>query len=308
MNELHPEHALLIAVADGRASSTERARAVDLINTDPEAADFYRSLQNTSLASDVLPDEYPVVPQKLVEQINAAQSKADNGDNPPERNSVTALRTDVNGANGASSAVIASLYSESESAIPKRFGKLAMAASLFCGMAGGAIIYGSVSGIKTSDDASGSNIQTGQLAVLETKAPEWVRLVVDYHRLYVRETVTAAPVASAETVSQRVSETLQTSISVPSLDSLGMQFRRAQWLAIDDQRLLQLAYLPDSGKPLAVCVLKATSAQDSPAQFGEMNGMQYVHWQSGEHAIVIVGAVSPGLLQDINQVVESELL
>jgi anti-sigma factor RsiW len=124
----------------------------------------------------------------------------------------------------------------------------------------------------------------------------------------VRDTVTATAAASADVVSQQVSETLQTPFSVPSLESQGMQFRRAQWLAIDEQPLLQLAYLPDNGKPLAVCVLKKDIAEDKPAEYGETGGMQYVHWQRGEHAVVIVGTVSPDRLQDINGIIERELL
>jgi len=296
MKDLHPQYELLISYADGNADVEMQRQAIELINSDTEAAGFYRSLQATVLpfnevksASALQPS---AVPQKIVDQINeAALSERpvdDDGITTTSSQTVTSFGapTDAHAVNGERAG----------------YGNLALAASLFCGLIAGALLYSFANGVDSV------NPQDNSSAMAAAEVPEWVRLVADYHRLYVRETITASAVESADTVSKQVSDILQTSFSVPALDQHGMEFRRAQWLAIDEQPLLQLAYLPDSGKPLAVCVLKKNSAQDTAAEYGETGGMQYVHWQSDEHAVVIVGTVSPQQMQDINRVVQRELL
>ncbi len=295
MKDLHPQFELLIRYADGDADADMQRRAAELINSDAEAAEFYQSLLVTSQPLNEIHAEraqqQAAVPQKFIDQINNAQPVAVNSaaaDRSSEN--VMSIRSTATDNTGS-----AASNSDGQSG---RFGLMALAASLFFGLIGGAILYGTVTGLPSEKPA----------VLSQTNAPEWVRLVADYHRLYVRETVTASARESADAVSLRVAESLQANFNVPSLDQQGLEFRRAQWLAIDDQPLLQLAYLPKTGKPLALCVLKKSIAQDIAAEYGETGGMRYVHWQSGEHAVVIVGSVSLEMLEEINGVVESQLL
>lgn len=294
MKDLHPQFELLISYADGNADAEKQRQAVELINSDAEAAEFYQSLQATVQPFDEIHAEQvrqtAAVPQKIIDQINSAQPELVNAAG-AERSSenVTSIQSNVTDNTRG-------MTSNSGG----RFGLMALAASLFCGLIGGAILYGAATGLQPNAGNS--------TALAQSEAPEWVRLVADYHRLYVRETITASAGESADAVSLRVSKSLQANFNVPSLSQQGMEFRRAQWLAIDDQPLLQLAYLPESGKPLALCVLKRSTAQDIAAEYGETGGMRYVHWQTGEHAVVIVGTVSQEMLQEINGVVKSQLL
>ena len=298
MKDIHPEYELLICYADGFADAAMQKRAFELINTDSDAAEFFYNLQATKGLIDDELYPLPAVSDQLVERIeNTAM---------PDISSATI--DDINndklsswhGAEDNSVSTTSRGTSGGFTRKPSGFGGLALAASLVGGLIGGAAIYGSVNGLYVQSNDSSK--------IAQSVIPEWVRLVADYHRLYVRDTVLASPVASSKAVSQQVSEKLQVPFSVPQLDQQGIEFRRAQWLAVDDQPLLQLAYLPESGKPLAVCVLKKNKSQDIPAEFGETDGMQYVHWQKGDHAVVIVGAVSRQQMQDINDVVESEIL
>lgn len=293
MSDLHPEFELLISYADGNADTEMQKKAVDLIRTDPDAAEFYKSMQATALAlGENAEREENAVPQDIIDRIKGA--RIDQLEQQPEGDNHTAAiqpsvkedqaRKGSNRSDGFGPAVF----------------PVSIAASLLCGLIGGALLFG-------APDSLMSN--TGQVEVNATAdTPEWVRLVADYHRLYVRETITASGHQDADVVSQQVSEKLRTKLSVPSLEKQSIEFRRAQWLAIDNQPLLQLAYLPESGNPLAVCVLKKNKAENSAAEYGETGGMNYVHWQTGEHAIVIVGMVSQVELQEIYNVVEQELL
>lgn len=266
MSELPPQFELLITYADGLADATQQEEAEKLIATDEEAAAFYTSLQKTQLPNaDIFVGQLEPVPESMIATIN---------------------ETDL----------APTAYS---SLTPKKFGGLALVASLFLGLISGAILYGTGTSFKKYNPAQDT---------AEAEMPEWVRLVADYHRLYVRETITASAPLSAELVAQQVSKELKEPIGVPLLDGLGMEFRRAQWLAIDGRPLLQLAYLPDKGKPLAVCVLKKNSSEEIPLEFGETGGMQYGHWQTGTHAIIVVGSLSGEELRDIIDVVERELI
>ena len=294
MKDLHPQFELLIQYADGNADAEMQKQAANLIATDDGAAELYHTLLATELPFNEIAAAQadfafdPAPQQKLVDYIKSAQPEGF-GHLVDDHNSAVVIQSST-GEDIASN----------DSTFTGRAALLAMTASLFCGLIGGALLYGPVRGL-LSDPA--------KLAASEhAQAPEWVRLVADYHRLYVRETITATSRQKADAVSQQVSETLAVNLTVPSLDNQGIEFRRAQWLAIDDQPLLQLAYLPESGKPLAICVLKKSASQNIAAEYGETGGMQYVHWQTGEHAIVIVGTVNHAELQEIHSVVEQQLL
>jgi len=147
-------------------------------------------------------------------------------------------------------------------------------------------------------------------ATTATQTPEWVRLVADYHSLYVRETLTASPRESQEQASERLSLLAKREIEVPSLDGFDMQFRRSQMLAIGDKPLIQLTYLPTHDKPVAICLLErsvATGRTTPELIAGKHAAMNYVHWQDAGHEIVVVGEASADLLGEIAQSVQQSL-
>ncbi|OED44184.1 hypothetical protein AB833_02170 [Chromatiales bacterium (ex Bugula neritina AB1)] len=301
MTDPHPQCALLIAYADGNANPKEQAQAIELINSDAEAHQFYQKLHSTSQLGNMLSEQrQPAVPEHLIEQIKAStipvNSRSANNSQPAA--SIQSHST-VTSAPHNSSSNTATPILQTRQVNPKRFSYLALAASLFCGLAAGPFLYRAA--------ISSNAIPDRSFVSARAEIPEWIRLVADYHRLYVRETLAASAVISTELVSQEVSETLQHQLNVPALENQGMEFRRAQWLAIDKQPLLQLAYLPEKGKPLAVCVLKTSLNQNTAPEYGQTDGMQYVHWQRGRHAVVIVGTVTSELLEDINHIVENEI-
>jgi len=50
MKDLHPQFELLINYADGNADADMQKQAVELIESDADAADFYQSLRATALS------------------------------------------------------------------------------------------------------------------------------------------------------------------------------------------------------------------------------------------------------------------
>ncbi len=137
--------------------------------------------------------------------------------------------------------------------------------------------------------------------------PEWVRLVADYHSLYVRETLTAAAVELPADAAAKISTRLSRSMQVPALDELGLQFRRSQTLGVGDDPLIQLTYLPESDKPVAVCILGRAQSKDQAVVIGEHATMRFAHWQTGRHAVVIVGELSEAQIAAVSEQVRRQL-
>ena len=173
---------------------------------------------------------------------------------------------------------------------------LALAATLVVGVAGGWLL-----GTNVDTNPAGAPIQN-----VDASPPEWVRLVADYHALYARETISGASSQRTEAVSAELSERLNRKISVPVLDALGLEFKRVQTLEFDNQTLLQLAYLPESDRPIAICILAAGDMGSANIASGTHGAMKYAYWQNQQHAVVVVGEIPDSQLNEVvNEVRQS---
>jgi anti-sigma factor RsiW len=109
--------------------------------------------------------------------------------------------------------------------------------------------------------------------------PVWVVRVADYHTLYGRKTVDVPGVAAADLpgLEDQFGRVLGKPVTIPLYDA-AMEFRRGQVLEFEREPILQLAYLPQDGMPMALC-LKRTSEADAPAVFERLNGIGMVRWR-----------------------------
>lgn len=120
----------------------------------------------------------------------------------------------------------------------------------------------------------------------------WVHAIASYQALYVRETVDKTP-ESFENLTKVLagfrSQLLapMQALSVPDLSTAGLSFKRAQLLGYGDRPLLQIAYLPVSGKPTALCVLPLPGAPDKPASARRMENLTIVTWHRQGLAFVL---------------------
>jgi len=173
---------------------------------------------------------------------------------------------------------------------------LALAATLLFGLIGGAFV--------------GTNLQPTALKAQHQPAaglPEWVRLVADYHRLYDRETISGSQSPKRDTVSAKLSSKLGRAVEVPDLTALEMEFKRQQSLAFDGVPIVQLVYLPENARPVAVCILASEGAAASDLVAGTHANLQYAYWQDDAHAVVIVGEISKQQLSAVTDKVRSTL-
>jgi len=180
----------------------------------------------------------------------------------------------------------------------KKFGLMAICASLAAGFFAGHLL--------TAATNFGSGLYE-KTKVVEVETPEWIRLIADYHLLYVQETVADATVLPIEQVSSNVSSWLARETNIPLLSEQDIHFKRAQQLSIEGDVLVQLAYLPDKDKPVAVCIRKTSTSRNTDVSYSHHGEMDYAVWQDGHHSVVVVGEIEPTELKVIAEKVRSSL-
>ncbi|MFM0739413.1 anti-sigma factor [Paraburkholderia xenovorans] len=118
----------------------------------------------------------------------------------------------------------------------------------------------------------------------------WIKAAAGYQQLYTRDTVallqpdtntTAATVADIHHVDDLA-------VQIPDLRSQGLTFKRVQRLRFHDKPLVQIVYLPEKGKPVALCVLKEAKADSAPSA-GSVQGMNVVAWRRGQLGYALIG-------------------
>jgi anti-sigma factor RsiW len=130
-----------------------------------------------------------------------------------------------------------------------------------------------------------------------TSQKSWRQSVAEYQALYAAETLTLNPqdpVKQDETLAK-----LSARVGVP-LERQRLQldkasFQRGQLLNFDGNPLVQLAFLYDGDKPVAVCLI-ANGAKDAAPASEVRKGMPLVHWAHGGVSYMVIGQIKAGEL------------
>ncbi|WP_298256100.1 hypothetical protein [uncultured Litoreibacter sp.] len=116
----------------------------------------------------------------------------------------------------------------------------------------------------------------------------WHDYVAAYQALYVQDTLAVVEQTEAETQAQlmRVASTLGRDLNgataVPGLD-----YKRAQLLGFNGKALVQMAYLSETGAPMALCIIR--SATSNALTQMQLEGMEAASWSDGEYAYLLIG-------------------
>lgn len=132
--------------------------------------------------------------------------------------------------------------------------------------------------------------------VFPTSAPKptqwavWVDRIASYQALYTRDTLPMGnPPASRQAGQmQRVSKLIGAPITAPDLAKLDADYKYAKVFAIGGQPLAQIAYLPKSGAPFSLCLMK-TDKPDHAPKFSTAHGLNVASWRAKGIAYVYVG-------------------
>jgi anti-sigma factor RsiW len=116
----------------------------------------------------------------------------------------------------------------------------------------------------------------------------WLLKVASYHSMYTRETVLddGTGLAQAAVLKQRLSQQLGLHMKVPDLSAQGLRFARAQQLQFEGRLVVQLVYLPQTGAPVALCLMRAAA---QPERLLVLQGLQVLAWHAEGWAYVLIG-------------------
>lgn len=118
----------------------------------------------------------------------------------------------------------------------------------------------------------------------------WVDRIASYQALYTRDTLPMGnpPLARKTGQMQRVSTFLEAPITAPDLAKLDADYKYAKIFAIGGQPLAQIAYLPKTGAPFSLCLMK-TDKPDHEPKFSTAHGLNVASWRRNGIAYVYVG-------------------
>lgn len=130
-------------------------------------------------------------------------------------------------------------------------------------------------------------------------APGWVDQVASYQALYVAATLDGAAqppdITRATLTSAEASLGLHLTLA-PEIP--GMEFKRAQMLAVDGEPLIQLAYLGTNGTPFAFCVTRVSGA-DRAVETTVSHELSAASWIRSGLGFVLIGGSDNSAVSDL---------
>ncbi len=138
--------------------------------------------------------------------------------------------------------------------------------------------------------AVGAFLSAGFTASLRPKEPGWQDFVAAYQALYVTPTLAGVSTTNTDAQAQltRVSQQLGLDLT-RAPEGQKMTFKRAQVLGFEGRDLIQLAFLTDTGVPVALCIIATDTADTKPIQSKQLEGMEAVSWSEDGYGFLLIG-------------------
>ncbi len=146
-----------------------------------------------------------------------------------------------------------------------------------------------------------------QQTIQKSQADSWIQAVVDYQILYGRQTLEnpAPALQEVNQTRQRLGEILGNDLLIPDLMGEGLLFKRGQVLEFRGNPVIQLAYLPEQGKPVAYCITKINTNNQALVQ-GSSKGLSYLHWQKDGYGYILVGDIPEKKLYSLHKIITKD--
>ncbi|KAB0486889.1 Transmembrane transcriptional regulator (anti-sigma factor RsiW) [Pseudomonas reinekei] len=265
------DDALLLAYVNGELSPQQCQEIEQLMEHSPDVAERVFCLMASTLP---YPEAFarqaiPPVPESLVQKIDALSKQS----LPPRPDAQVSRKT----------------HAPAASFVERMFGKPRLG-WLAVAFATGAACYGLVlqAGFLGGAARTHNPVQPPTLA--QNQPSPWVQQAASYQQLYTRDTVdlvTPDPGIVARTVSD-IRQVDGLALRIPDLSSAGLTFKGVQRLRFNQKALVQLIYLPQTGAPIALCVMKEPKPDQSPAQL-RVAQMNVVVWRQSELGYALIG-------------------
>ncbi|MCP3718327.1 anti-sigma factor [Paraburkholderia sp. CNPSo 3281] len=130
----------------------------------------------------------------------------------------------------------------------------------------------------------------------------WVAAAVNYQQLYTRDTV-AFDALTPEVASQVIAQIHSNDgvpIRVPDLRPAGLTFTRIQRLRFHNRPLVQIVYLPQTGLPVALCVMK-DEKPDASMTHEHVESMNVLTWRRAKLSYALIASLDDDQLLAIGK-------
>lgn len=180
--------------------------------------------------------------------------------------------------------------------------QLAAAASFALTVFGAGIVTGVLYGPKPN--TSGPQITAERLT-----ERNWMDAVAQYVSLFSRETLAGMPADQEAQLSglRRVSTALGREIAREKLAAIPtLAFKGTQLLQLEGKPVAQIAFLSDTGKPVAICIIRTPRAPEPPAPERRM-GLNLVHWIKDGYGFMVIGDLPEDAIARISEAARQQL-
>ncbi|MBN3751808.1 anti-sigma factor [Paraburkholderia sp. Tr-20389] len=270
---------MLMAYVDGELDIEERREIERELDDSPELAERIELFRASSLPfhDAFTQQKLPPVPESLTRKIAELSRTHASATSPvPPGPAADPAANDAVAPASAGTPPSAPIRSRMRFSAP--WLAVAFVAGVFCCGIGLRLTPGLLLGSESTTVASAQ------------PASPWVMAAAGYQALYSRDTVAATtdPSVSAKTVAD-IHEIDGLPVRVPDLSAQGLTFKRIQRLRFHDKPLVQIVYLPKSGGPVALCVVKDAKPDQSIAQ-QKIDDMNVVTWRQSELSYALIGS------------------
>ncbi|MEX3694065.1 anti-sigma factor [Paraburkholderia sp. BR14263] len=272
------DDAQLLAYVDGRLSPDERAAIEAQLRESAEARKKVTLLRTSQVdfAGAFAQQTLPPVPESLriaIEDRVRAQTAQTGQPAQP--------------SSSANDAAIPAAEQHPPAPVRSRLRRVPVWLAAAC--VAGAFLAGQFVRFDALFGPAGQGSGASQLASASDLSP-WVKAAVGYQKLYTRETVAYRqddPALAARVVDD-IRRDDRLALRVPDLSSAGLTFKSVQRLRFHDKPLVQIVYLPRSGPPIALCVMKDARPDEAVAS-RTVDSMGVTTWRQNELTYALIG-------------------
>ncbi|WP_321938673.1 anti-sigma factor [Paraburkholderia sp. J8-2] len=274
---------LLMAYVDGELTPREREDVEKTISASPEIAERVALFTASALRyrHAFAHQKLPPVPKRLtlkIEQLSRAHLGM------PE----AASSTDTARRGATEPAWFARLISRWPFRVALHLSLPGLAVTFAAGVLSCALVLRHATDWARSDGGAG----TGALHAAAASVSPWVAAAVNYQQLYTRDTV-AFDALTPEVVSQVIAQIHVDDgvpIRVPDLRPAGLTFTRIQRLRFHNRPLVQIVYLPKTGLPVALCVMK-DEKPDASMTHERVESMNVLTWRRANLSYALIASL-----------------